>query len=265
MKEKYTSYNDSRIYYRVAGTGFPVVLLHGFGEDGNIWNHQVDHLKNNYQLIIPDLPGSGKSDFIDIPGTGLETYADVIKQILESENLARVAMIGHSMGGYITLAYVEKYPENLSAFGLFHSSAYKDDEAKVDTRKKAIDFIRSHGSEAFLKTSIPNLFYDQQNSGPINNLVNNGKNFLPQALIQYYEAMIARPDRTIVLHKTSLPVLFIMGEHDKAVPFNHSLEQSHIPETSQIHILRNSAHMGMLEETAKANGMLASFLANYTD
>ena len=264
MQEKYISYDDRRIFYRITGSGKPVVLLHGFGEDGNIWNAQVDYLNKHYRLIVPDLPGSGRSDFINDPATRLETYAIIVKQILRSENIQKPVMIGHSMGGYITLAFAEMYPEELLALGLFHSSAYKDDEAKIDVRKKAISFIKANGSEAFLKTSIPNLFFDQENKEPVDSLISNGKNFIPEAMVQYYEAMIARPDRTMILRNFKSPVLFIMGAYDKAVPFTHGLEQSHMPGIADIHVLRNSAHMGMLEETTKSNSIIASFLANFT-
>ena len=262
MKEKNIIYRQTQIVYKTTGTGSPVVLIHGFAEDSTIWDNQVDFLKDKYRLIIPDLPGSGKSELITNNDTSLEDYAAIIKQILDKEKIETCIMIGHSMGGYITLAFAEKYNTSLNAFGLFHSSAYADDELKIETRKKAIDFINKNGTEPFLKTSIPGLFYDTGNSGIINALLEKGKTFLSESLVQYYQAMIGRPDRTAVLMNTSLPVLFIMGEHDNAVPIKHSLEQCHMPKKAHIYILRNSAHMGMLEETKKTNEILAKFLLN---
>lgn len=262
MNEKYIIFHNTNIFYKTTGTGLPVVLIHGFAEDSSIWENQVEFLKDRFLLILPDLPGSGRSSFINNDNIGIAGYAEVIRQILLAEQIEQCIMIGHSMGGYITLAYAEKYPESLLAFGLFHSSAYADDEIKVETRKKAIEFIKKNGSGAFLKTSIPGLFYDEGNSIPADTLIDKGKAFSPLTLIQYYEAMIARPDRTRILRETALPVLFMMGEHDKAVPFKHSLEQSHIPYRSYIHVLRKSAHMGMLEEPGKSNEILANFLLN---
>lgn len=273
MKEKYTLYQHTKLHYKTVGTGLPVLLLHGFAEDSRIWDNQTEFLKNDYSLIIPDLPGSGKSEMLNPPLSfgeesgvrsmekiGMEDYALCIKQILTEEKIDRCIMIGHSMGGYITLAFAEKFPEMLIAFGLFHSSAYADDDEKVTMRKKAISFIESNGSDAFLKTSIPGLFMEQGNSKLSEALIERGKTFLPDALIQYYKAMIARPDRTKILTGTAIPVLFIMGEFDKAVPFKKSLEQSHMTKQTHVHILRNSAHMGMLEEKDKTNQILANFL-----
>ena len=91
-------------------------------------------------------------------------------------------------------------------------------------------------------------------------LVKASKNFTAEALIAYYTAMINRPDRTAILKTFTQPILFIMGQYDKAVPFDQSMQQSHLPSQSHIHILRNSAHMGMLEETEKTNAALLSFL-----
>jgi pimeloyl-ACP methyl ester carboxylesterase len=253
MQKKHLVYNNTRLLYCLMGKGMPVVLLHGFGEDSSIWNGLAAALSKNYQLIIPDIAGSGESELLAGENIGMQDYADSIHAILAKENIQQCTMIGHSMGGYITLAFAEKYPGMLHAFGLFHSSAYADDETKKETRKKAIEFIHQNGSEAFLKTSTPGLFMDAEKSKEaIDWLIEKGKQFKPAALIQYYEAMIARPDRTHVLKSFPSQVLFMLGSHDKAVPFEQGLEQSHLPDLACIYILRNSAHMGMLEEPEKS-------------
>jgi pimeloyl-ACP methyl ester carboxylesterase len=254
-------YEKANINYSIYGIGKAVVLIHGFAEDSSIWNAQIEFLQNDFLLIVPDIPGSGKSDLIQKQHVQISDYAEIIKYILDQEKITTCTMLGHSMGGYITLAFAEKYSERLTALGLIHSSAYADDEAKIETRKKAITFIQQNGSQAFLKTAIPNLFYDVEKSKKdIAILIEKGNNFSPQALIQYYEAMIGRPDRTNVLKTFSKPILFIIGEHDKAVQFAHSLQQTHLPSIAYIHILRNSAHMSMREETENVNKTLAGFL-----
>jgi pimeloyl-ACP methyl ester carboxylesterase len=269
VKSKTFTYQSSNIFYRIAGTGKPVVLLHGFGEDGDIWANQVEFLsagsggKNHYQLIIPDLPGSGKSELI--ADMSIEGMAECIKEFLNIEvfkaaAVERVSLIGHSMGGYIALAFAEKYGALLNSFGLAHSSAYADAEEKKEARRKSIEFIKANGAYEFLKTAIPGLFYQPENNKACDNLVAASKNFTVEALVAYYTAMINRPDRTEVLKTFTQPILFIMGQYDKAVPFDQSMEQSHLPNQAHIHILRNSAHMGMLEEADKTNAALLSFL-----
>lgn len=263
MHEKYTKYLGAKIHYRVTGYGTPVILLHGFAEDGSIWNKQVSFLQDKYHLIIPDLPGSGESEMIRDEQTGIDTYASCINHILEEENIHQCIMIGHSMGGYITLSFAEQYAGKLMAFGLFHSSAYADSDEKKEARQKSISFILDHGAEPFLETAIPGLFADPVKSNKdMTDLLEKGKKFQPEALVQYYKAMINRPDRTHILRATKLPVCMIMGIYDKAVPFEHSLEQSYMADHSFINIMRYSGHMSMLEETAPANEKLAFFLHN---
>ena len=167
------------------------------------------------------------------------------------------------MGGYVTLAFAEKYPELLNAFGLFHSTAYADDDAKKEVRRKGIEFITNNGAASFLKTTTPNLFSEKtKKTKPwlVENLLEVSKYFSAEALIQYYNAMIGRPDRTNVLKSFKNPIFFIIGKKDNAVPLQTSLEQCHLPAISHIKILQNSGHMGMWEEKINANVFLLKFL-----
>ncbi|MDB5201468.1 MAG: hypothetical protein JWQ27_877 [Ferruginibacter sp.] len=261
MKKQSASYNGKAISYSTAGSGSPVMLVHGFGEDSSIWDKQVAELQKSNLLIIPDLPGTGQSELLTNHGAGLEDYAHALHAILEAEAILSVTVIGHSMGGYTALAFAELFPDKTDRLGLFHSSAFADDEDKISTRKKAIDFIRANGATAFLKTSIPGLFADaEKNQADINWLLDKGSSIKDETLVQYYQAMIARPDRTKILSNQQKPVLFILGTFDKAVPLEQGLKQTHLPQQSYIHILKNSGHMGMLEETGASNANLANFL-----
>lgn len=254
-------YEGKKLFYRTIGDGNPVILIHGFGEDGTVWNNPVEYLQDKFNLIIPDLPGSGKSAMID--DMSMEGMAEVIHAIIHEENIEACPVIGHSMGGYITLALVEKYRNHVSAFGLFHSTAYADTDEKKATRRKGIEFVQQHGAFEFLKASIPNLFSPQsKNEIPesIGQFIQQQHNFSAPAIVSYYEAMMRRPDRTELLRKTTVPVLFIMGKYDNAVPVADVLQQSHLPEKSYIHILQKSGHMGMLEEPERCNQILEEFL-----
>ena len=207
--EKTILYQNKKIVYRNIGSGDPVMLVHGFGEDGNVWEKQVDHLKNKYHVIVPDLPGSGKSEIIN--DMSMEGMAEVLHAIIHEENIDKCTVIGHSMGGYITLALVEKYWNHVNAFGLFHSSAFPDTEEKKQTRKKGIEFAKQHGAFEFLKTATPNLFSPDSKSaipGTIEKFISSLASFSTDALVFYYEAMMKRPDRTHVLKNTKKPGAF---------------------------------------------------------
>ncbi len=260
MNKKFL-FEGKTIFCQIIGEGKPVMLVHGFGEDAEVWKYQAGNLKDKCRLIIPDLPGSGKSELADT--MSIERMAEVLHHIIQEEDIETCTMIGHSMGGYITLAYAEKYPDRLSAFGLFHSTAYADSEEKKTTRRKGIEFINDHGAFAFLKTITPNLFSPvtkEETPELIEKQISSLSNFSVEALVSYYQAMIQRPDRTEVLKQSAVPVLFIIGKYDTAVSPADSLKQSHLPGISYIHLLNRSGHMGMLEEPQQSNQILEKFL-----
>ena len=239
-------------------------MLHGFGETSAVWHQQVDALKRNYRLIIPDLPGSGQSATLDraVTDVSMADFAGCVNPILEHENIQQCVMLGHSMGGYIMLSFAEKYPEKLQAFGFLHSTAFPDSEEKKQNRLRGIEMIENYGSFAFLKTTIPNLFapdFKERNPSEIDQLIEDGKQFSEKSLQQYYYAMMQRPDRTHVLKNSRVPVLFMLGRQDVAAPLDDLLKQVHLPRISYIHIL-NTGHMGMWEAAQGFNEYLEEFL-----
>lgn len=269
---KTISYQDSAISYSVYGTGTAVVLLHGFGEDGRIWDAQVSFLQQHCRLIVPDIPGSGNSTLLqvqDLSAAGqrsfvsIDDYADVVYAILEAEKIDHCLMLGHSMGGYITLAFAEKYPEHLTGFGLVHSTAFADSEEKKQMRAKAIETIGRYGAQPFLKNTIPNLFgrsFKEKHPERISQLIDAAAGFTAEALQQYYQAMIHRPDRCQVLKSNRLPVLFVMGTEDVAAPMDDVLKQVSLPGISYIHVLPDCGHMGMWEAPDTLNQLLLAFI-----
>jgi pimeloyl-ACP methyl ester carboxylesterase len=284
-KENNILINDQPVFYRIEGEGQPLVLIHGFAEDGTVWENQIEYFKSKYRLIIPDLPGSGKSIVSEQMAVGnvqviggsqtgggwedyhnqwsMEYFAECIAGILDRENIAETIMIGHSMGGYVTLAFADKYANRLKAFSLFHSSAYADSEEKIEARRRGIEFIKQYGPVKFLEQSIPNLFseeFKKKDPATVQKILTRFTNFTAQSLVNYYEAMILRPDRTHVLKNFPRPIQFILGKYDTAVPFELGLQQCYMPGLSYIHILEHTAHMGMWEEPSRSNVFIDNFL-----
>jgi pimeloyl-ACP methyl ester carboxylesterase len=193
----------------------------------------------------------------------MEAYAKAVRAIATYEEVGPVVIIGHSMGGYVSLAFAELYPNDVLALGLFHSFALPDDEEKKEARRKGIAFIKNNGSAKFLEQAIPKLFsedFRKEKPEIVQQLIDRYANFNAESLVQYYEAMIDRPDRTMVLKKIKNPVLLILGEHDTSIPLQRGLEQSHMPDFCYIHICKHSGHMGMLEETEKCNRAILQFV-----
>lgn len=269
MDGKLLMYDGARIYYETEGSGPPVMLIHGFGEDSAIWRYQRAFLKAHFRLIIPDLPGSGRSDLLPISPeqlpSAIEIYADCMQRVLEKEGIEQCTMLGHSMGGYVALAFAHYNPGRLNGLGLVHSTAFADNEEKKETRRKGIAFIQRYGAHEFLKQSIPNLFgeaFTREHPEQIKALTAAAANFTDAALVQYYEAMIGRPDRTSTLKNITIPVLFIIGKEDKSVYLQDSLKQCYLPAKALIDILRHTAHMGMWEQKDQVNDTIMKFL-NY--
>lgn len=271
MQEKEITHKGRKIFYRCIGEGPVVVLLHGVPFSGNLWSNQIAALKE-YKLIVPDLPGSGRSEMIE--DGSMEGMAECIKEMIVHETASlffkagephSVVIIGHSMGGYIALALAEKYPELLNGLGLFHSTAYADTEERKEARRKAIAAIGEKGAFEFIKNMLPNLFAPLTKTGNpelIEEQIGASNNFSGPALVNYYKAMMERPDRTRVLKNLKVPMLFILGKYDNAVSLKDGLEQCAVPDLTYIHILENSGHTGMREEPDKANGILKNYLKN---
>ena len=272
MDQKKLFRNGKKIVYYTIGDGPVVVLAHGFGETASVWKNQF-HSFPDFKLIIPDLPGSGASDMIE--DMSMEGIAEVLKAIIVHEEASlffkegepgSVVMIGHSMGGYISLAFAEKYPQMLKGLGLFHSTAFADTEEKKETRRKGIDFIEKNGAFDFLKATAPNLFSEltkEKNPTFIEQHLDSVRNFSTVSLVSYYKAMMARPERSNILKEINIPILIVAGKYDNAVPLKESLTLAHIPELSYFHILDNSGHMGMIEERAATNLLLSDYLKRF--
>ncbi|MEI6087815.1 MAG: alpha/beta hydrolase [Bacteroidota bacterium] len=265
-------YFQRKVAYRLIGKGIPVMLIHGFGEDSHIWDKQIAYLQDHCLLIVPDLPGTGMSEIIrsedlkksDEEPISLNDYAELLAAILKAENISNCNMIGHSMGGYITLAFEEMYPEMLLRFGLVHSSALADSDEKKANRLKGIEMMELYGASSFLKNTIANLFsvaFKKEHPEMVSLLVDATPVFNTQACQQYYRAMMLRPDRTSILKGNPKPILFVIGTEDVAAPLVDLLPQIKLPSHPQVHILEGVGHMGMWEATDQVNQFLLDFIA----
>lgn len=260
--KKQIDFKGVTLSYSCSGKGKTVVLLHGFGEDHRIFEQQIELLKRNYFVIAPDLPGSGASEYLEVAAT-MDDYAGAIDAIINQEGCEHFVFIGHSMGGYIALAYAENFGDKLTGLGLYHSSSEADDEEKIASREKSIAFIERKGAAAFLEETIPKMFSEstkEKNPELIQQTLARYRDFNPLALIQYYRAMIQRPDRSAILKAISCPVLFIAGEQDTVVPVEKTLRQVSLPEFSYIHISKTAGHLGMIEDPGSCNPALEAYL-----
>jgi 3-oxoadipate enol-lactonase len=242
-----TTRNGVTLAYRDEGTGSPLVLIHGFCGSSAYWHKVMSELAKQYRVIAPDLRGHGGSAVPDETYT-MERMADDLAQLLEELAIPRAAMLGHSLGGYVTLAFAEKYPDKLAGFGLVHSTAFPDDEKGRENRQKGMDSIRQHGIEPFIKALVPKLFapeHLERMPDEVRLAKTIGLATDPAGAVHTLQGMKERPDRNHVLKNTGLPVLLVAGERDQIIPPERtfSVEAPHVTRE----LIRNAGHMGMLE------------------
>lgn len=258
---KKVEFKGGEVAYEVNGKGTNIVLLHGFCEDSSLWEKfQNDLLEENYRVLLIDLPGAGRSDRPAEPS--IDAMAEAVHQVVETVNFTSFILIGHSMGGYVSLAYAERYPERLQGLGLFHSHPYADPEEKKAQRTKSIQFIERQGHELFVKQLIPKLFtakYVRSNSFLIDKLTYRAAKYDPGGITDGLKAMRDRPDRSAVLSALTCPVLFIIGRKDSAIPHESSIAQTHLPRTASIHLLEKVGHMGMFEAERTTQKIIRDF------
>ncbi|MES2615354.1 MAG: alpha/beta hydrolase [Bdellovibrionota bacterium] len=249
--------------YNDTGHGFPLILIHGFCENRTVWKYCEKELATQYRVINPDLPGFGESRLTEAT-VSMEYFADQIKQLLDALKIEKCIIIGHSLGGYVTLAFAEKYSEKLSGMGLFHSSAFADAEEKKENRNKTIDFIQKHGVSIFAESFVPPLFSLKNKDlfkPEIKDLTFTAASSSEHGVIETTKAMRDRKDRTEVLKSVNIPVLFVAGKQDGVIPLEKSLEQCHLPKHSIVHFLEGTGHMGMIEKKPETIKIICHFMA----
>jgi hypothetical protein len=263
MERKHLLFNSATVCYLVGGSGKAVILVHGFGESSQIWKLQSETLQQHFRVIVPDIPGSGYST-IDQKACSLNDYAVVIKRIMDEEKIKTAAVIGHSMGGYIALAFAELFQHNICKLGMFQSTAYADNVEKKEQRKKAIQFVKKYGASAILKESLSSNCTEKwkiDHLDEFHQLQSSLNQFSDNTITQYYQLMTSRPDRSNIIKNANYPILYVIGQHDLAIPFSQSMKECHLAKETFVHILNESAHLGMREESETSNRLLQSFLS----
>jgi pimeloyl-ACP methyl ester carboxylesterase len=233
-----------------------VVLLHGFGEDASVWSGFVPFLQKSFLIFTPDY--ARLSDL-----TTMDDYAEFVHTLLVTEGVERCTVIGHSMGGYIALAFAEKYPEMITGLGLFHSTAYQDSDERKALRTKNVEFLGKFGTEFFIKNFTPNLYAEEfANSNPevIKKHIAYSSNLPVDALIVAMEAMRVRPDRQHIIKDATYPVMYIVGKKDKSISPEDALAQIALRKNVASLILDNVGHMGMVEEPEECIRFVKKFL-----
>jgi len=258
---KQVLFKNTPISYIEQGKGRPLILLHGFLESSEIWLEFINELSLKYRVVAIDLLGHGQSGCLGYVHS-MELMADCIKHVLKCLKLRKVLLVGHSMGGYVSMAFAEKYPDDVKGLCLFHSSAAADNELKKKDRDRLIKLVK-FSKKDLIKGLIPNLFAKENKKKHKKSIIllqKAARKISKQGIIAALEGMKERREREIVLRFCSYPVLFIIGAKDPVFSVDAVMEQASLPRNSTAILLDNVGHMGFLEaqeETLKALSVFA--------
>jgi len=249
------------VSYSSIGKGDTIVFLHGFLGNKKVWTPFVNYFKRNYQVITIDLPGHGNTSIIEEEMT-MEFSAKLIKQILKTEDVLNVHVVGHSMGGYIGLAFAKLYPKTIKSLTLFNCSAYGDTKQKQADRLKAVRVFDMNPS-IYIDEAIKNLFYKPNLtvfSKEVKELTEMAKNTPIRGAQGSLRGMRIRDNHVSWLSEQKFPLHFIAGEYDNTVPFSTIKEQVEITHAN-LTTLTLSGHMGFIEKQETSIKAIEDFIS----
>lgn len=251
---------NSKTAYEDKGQGEILLLIHGFCGSSEYWAKLIPKLSENYRVITIDLPGHGKSE-VQHSVKEIDHYALVIKELLEELKIEKVTMFGHSLGGYVTLAFAESYSQYLNGFSLIHSTGFPDSAEAKEGRAASADKIDKEGIHTFIDGLVPKLFAPgniDTHKQSLENVKKIGYTTPPQGAKDALHAMKERKDRTDVLANTKLPVLLIAGENDQLIPAEKTFTAN--GENIEQVVIKGAGHMSMYEAPEELANIILSYV-----
>ena len=248
------------LHFFEKGQGPALLFLHGFCESGEMWRHFAYSLSTQYRVLCPDLPGFGNSPMTH-PISSLEEVALQLEEWLDALQIQNPIVMGHSLGGYVALAILERMGERIQAIGLLHSTAFEDDLEKKEMRNRTLTFLKKHGAAKFVTSFVPQLFPEHRRielADELARAIEDGKRSSLEGLLAYTIAMRDRPDRLAVLQQFAGPKLLLAGTVDGSV----KIESSRAQQSAFTHYieLEGVGHLGMVEEKEKTLEVVRNFV-----
>lgn len=239
-----------------------VVLLHGYLESMYVWDDFLPLLTPKVRVITVDIPGHGISTVQGEVHT-MEYVADVLRDMLDVLGLEKVTMVGHSMGGYITLAFCAKYAERLEGLVLLSSSPFPDTELKRENRRREIALVKAGKKDALARVA-PETGFAPHNRKRLKDYIDDLVECVhvteDEGIVALLGGMIERVDQNEMLRTTSVKQLFILGKHDAYIPVEAAEEFIALNPQARVAWLENSGHMGFIEEPEECAAALLEFV-----
>ncbi|GAA0137332.1 alpha/beta hydrolase [Paenibacillus sp. YSY-4.3] len=252
--------SGTTISYEDQGEGNVLVLLHGFCGSSGYWEQVMPLLSKQIRVIAPDLRGHGLSD-APLGAYTIEQMADDVAGLLEELAVDRYTLLGHSLGGYVTLSLAQRYAGRLNGFGLVHSTAYPDSEEAKEKRLQAVSVIGTEGITPFVDGLVPGLFAPANaasHEAALDRVKEIGYKTPPQGASGTALAMRERIDRRDVLSATTLPILLVAGEDDRLIPIDRTFTTDGSNVTKAV--IKGAGHMSMYEAPEQLAVVINDFL-----
>lgn len=248
--------NGIQIAYERRGTGMPLVLLHGYPLDHRIWDEVVPLLEDDFEMILPDLRGFGQSELVESQYTIADMAADVAA-LLDELGIENTYIAGHSMGGYVSLAFVRNYRERVLGLGLIASQALGDSPERKDGRYATADEIMQTGVGPVVESMSPKLTPDERVQAYVRDMVAEQS---PIGLANALKAMGERFDSTLILPTFKFPVVLVHGTADELIPVERAREIKAVLKPAYLVELSGVGHMPMMEDPQEIADTLKKLL-----
>jgi len=251
-------YKNTKISYTDSGEGNAIVLLHGFLENKKMWKDYVFFFSNQYRIITIDLLGHGESDCLGYVHS-MEENARAVHEVLEYLQIKKTTILGHSMGGYVGLAFAELYPESIQKLILLNSTSKEDSPEKKLNRTRAIKAVKQNYVN-FVSLAIANLFSENNRTrlaDEIEKVKTQALKTPLQGIVASLEGMKIRKDRETLLRENLFPVLLILGKKDPVLNYEESITQ--IENTTAELISFDDGHMSHIENKEELKKVLSEF------
>lgn len=252
-------HKNTKISYSDTGKGNAVVLLHGFLENQTMWQDLIPDLSQKYRVIALDLLGHGETDCLGYVHS-MEENADVVQAVLSKLRIRKAVFVGHSMGGYVALAFAEMFPKMVKGLVLLNSTSKADSEERKANRDRAIKAVKKDYT-TFVRLSIANLFSEENREKMTDEIEKVKIQALTtplQGIIASLEGMKIRKDREVVLRSAAFPMLLVLGKNDGVLNYEDNLKQ--IEDTVVQFVTFPDGHMSHIENRADLRNVLSDFL-----
>ncbi len=262
LKNMFFPFKEGRIHYSVKGEGRVLVLIHGYLESSEVWNGFETGLASTFRVITVDLPGHGLSSVYGEIHT-MEFMAEAIKELLDYLRITKAFLIGHSLGGYVSLAFLELYPEYLSGYSLFHSQPLADTPEAIEKRKREISIVRAGKKELMYPDNVMRMFATTNLDNFSDSLIRSKEiaSRLPgEGIIAVLNGMMSRPSRLEIMEEGRSPCLWILGLMDNYIDCRAITKKVKLPDNAQVVVLDNSGHMGFIEEESLSVEIIRGFV-----